>query len=470
MNNKAYVLVGMLLGDEGKGSFIDYLTNREQVKQIIRYNGGCQASHTVISEEGTLHKFSQLGSGMFNEGCKTYLSSNMVVNPFALLEEIRQFSDKTKINRFDLLKRIYIDENCYIVTPYHKLINRLRELSNLYIRRGSVGTGVSEVPRLLNENNLGIQIKDLKDKDILHKKIDDLALFTKNFIDINKQYIDKELFDKLIDLIEIQYLLDDLEKEKLVNKYIELFSKIDFNICKGFSEFYIPSEKSIFEGSQGILLDHRYGLKPNTTLLDTTYFNAFKMLENKNDNIRKIGIIKGFASRHGMGVLPTENNQLQSLLFDENQRPSYWNGSPRNGWLDCVLLRYSQRINSVDELFLSSLDRLSTMPIIKICNSYKYKGNIDKEFERMFEYKLINGDTIITDINNNQGEITKYLNQCVPIYIDLSGWEKDISNITEYDKLPNQSKNYIELINELVGVETSVVSVGPTRKEKILVR
>lgn len=466
MKPKAYVLSGMLFGDEGKGSFVDYLTNKEKVEQIIKYNGGCQASHTVISEDDILHKFSQLGSGMFNENCKTYLSSNMVINLFSLIEEIEQFSSKTNRNRIDVLNNVYLDQDCYMVTPYHRLINRLRELSDLYVKRGSVGTGVSEVPKLLEDFDLGVQVKDLNNKDRLFEKLERLSRFTKEFLKSNIEHIDKDLFEKLISPTEIHCLTDD--KEFIYNRYLDLISKINFNICSDFSRFYVSNKNSIFEGSQGLLLDKKYGIKPNTTLLDTTNINALKMLDS--DDVVKVGVLKAYSSRHGIGVLPTENEQLQTLLFDENQRPSFWNGTPRNGWLDAVLLRYSNKINNVDQLFLSSLDRLSSLPVINICNSYEYIGTIDKEFEDMFEYKIINGKVIVSDIKNNRGDITKYLNNCKPIYIEIEGWNKDISNITEYSRLPNQSKKYIDSINEMVGVETSVVSVGPTRKEKILVR
>lgn len=466
MKSKAYVLSGMLFGDEGKGSFVDYLTNKEKVEQIIKYNGGCQASHTVISEDDILHKFSQLGSGMFNDNCKTYLSSNMVINLFSLIEEIEQFASKTNRNRIEVLNNVYLDQDCYIVTPYHRLINRLRELSDLYVKRGSVGTGVSEVPKLLEDFNLGVQVKDSNDKGQLFKKLERLSTFTEEFLTLNMEHIDKNLFEKLINPTEVHCLIDD--KEFIFNKHLDLISKINFNICSDFSRFFVPNKNSIFEGSQGLLLDKTYGIKPNTTLLDTTNINALKMLDC--DDAIKVGVLKAYASRHGMGVLPTENDQLQSLLFDENQRPSFWNGAPRNGWLDAVLLRYSNKINNVDQLFLSSLDRLSSLPTINICNSYEYTGTINKEFEDMFEYKINNGKVIVSNIKNNHGDITKCLNDCKPIYIEIEGWNKDISNITEYSDLPNQSKKYIDSINEMVGVETSVVSVGPTRKEKILVR
>jgi adenylosuccinate synthase len=135
MKNKAYVLAGMLLGDEGKGSFVDYLSFDDNCKQIIRYNGGAHAGHTVTLESGSKHQFSQLGSGSFLEGSRTYLSENMVVNPRSLVEESIQFAEKVNSTKEKILERVYINENSYIVTPYHRLIKRLKELSSAYSRR-----------------------------------------------------------------------------------------------------------------------------------------------------------------------------------------------------------------------------------------------------------------------------------------------------------------------------------------------
>lgn len=162
------ILCGMQFGDEGKGTFVDYLAHEKDIDGVVRYNGGSQASHTVITPSEVVHKFSHLGSGMFLEKCHTYLTENMVINLENLLVEMKVFSDKTGISIPELMDRIHIHENCFVVTPYHKLINQLRELSKGADRRGTAGTGVSEVKYLLSEpksslyeGTLGLQVKDI---------------------------------------------------------------------------------------------------------------------------------------------------------------------------------------------------------------------------------------------------------------------------------------------------------------------
>ena len=164
----SFILCGMQFGDEGKGTFVDYLAHEQNIDCVVRYNGGSQASHTVITPSKIIHKFSQLGSGMFLNKCHTYLTENMVINLDNLIVEMEAFSEKTGISISNLLDRIHIHENCYVVTPYHKLINKLRELSKGENRRGTVGTGVSEVRYLLAEPKLfpyepplGLQVKDI---------------------------------------------------------------------------------------------------------------------------------------------------------------------------------------------------------------------------------------------------------------------------------------------------------------------
>lgn len=172
-----YVLAGMQYGDEGKGSFVDFLANQKQADCIVRYNGGSQASHTVVTSEGILHKFCQLGSGMFYEGSETYLTENVVVNLESLLCEAECFSRETGLPIEQVLKRVKIHENCYIVTPYHILMNMLRELSQGKNRRGTVGTGVSEVRKILEETSQSkLEESKLKESKLEEDKLEENKL------------------------------------------------------------------------------------------------------------------------------------------------------------------------------------------------------------------------------------------------------------------------------------------------------
>lgn len=480
----SFVLCGMQFGDEGKGTFVDYLAHEQNIDGVVRYNGGSQASHTVVTPSGIVHKFSQLGSGMFLTKCHTYLTENMVINLDNLLVEMEVFSSKTGISIQDLLDRIHIHESCFIVTPYHKLINKLREFSKGANRRGTVGTGVSEVRYLLrkDELNLGLQVKDLFDFNNDSQMIDKLRAFqnyvdefyTNNY-DVIWQNVHEEM--KVSLKREITFLLEPVRYLVLAANYIAKFRQascgVDFKKCI-YSSYDSTIRKNcacaIFEGAQGLLIDGTYGIKPNTTYLDTTNHFALDISES-GDNVTKIGIAKAFNSRHGLGVFPTESFMLGNKISDENQEETFWNGKIRFGWFDAVLFRYAQRINQVDELYLSSLDKLDCFEEIKVCNGYLYNGIVDKKFESLFNYSILpDGQVIIKDIKECSRELGKYLKNCIPEYTSVNGWNSDISNISSSEELPTECLDYIALLEKLTNIPITLVSVGPTRENKIRIK
>ena len=224
--------------------------------------------------------------------------------------------------------------------------------------------------------------------------------------------------------------------------------------------------KAIYEGSQGLLLDATYGLKPNTTFLDTT--NHFALdISYYRDNIKKVGIVKAFTSRHGMGVFPTESEELSQKISDANQEETYWNGKVRFGWFDAVLVRYAQTINQVDELYLSSLDKLTGIENLQVCNEYLYQGTVNGNFRKLFNYYIENGQIVITGIKRKSEELGSYLANCIPRYTLVKGWKKDISKITQKEKLPKKCIEYLSLLETLTHLPITLISVGPTRNNKI---
>lgn len=479
----SYILCGMQAGDEGKGSFIDYLAHQKNIDCIIRYNGGSQASHTVVTPDGVLHKFSQLGSGMFLGKCHTYITENMVINLDNLMVELEVFSEKTNIPISDLIKRIHIHENCFVVTPYHKLINKLRELSKGKQRRGTVGTGVSEVMYLVKHSpSIGLQVKDIFSSDIsasLVSRLYELQKYVQNFYTSNKEEIEKNTPASLKDSLqnEIEFLLEQTSFLTIARMFIIniknapslrnlracIYSNYEYSYRKNCSS-------AIFEGAQGLLIDDMYGIKPNTTHLDTTINFALK-LSTDRDNITKIGISKAFSSRHGLGLFLTEDVQMSQKISDNNQEESFWNGKIRFGWFDTVLVKYAQMINKVDTLFLSSLDKLDSFEKIKICIAYIYTGVIDDKFKKIFKYIIKpNGLIVITSIKEPDIDLGKYLKDCLPFYLCIDGWLSDISKITDVCTLPEKCLSYIHLLEIYSGIPISVISVGPTRENKVVIK
>lgn len=477
-----YILTGMQYGDEGKGSFVDWLTDTEKIDCIVRYNGGCSSSHTVINPDGIIHKYRQLGSGMFRNTCQTYLTENMVVDLAALKREIEGFALETNTNIIDVLKRVHIHENCFVVTNYHKLMNMLREISLGENRRCSGGSGVSEVKRIFFDTAgaVGIQIKEIfsiNALDIVKKKFKLLQQHVFDFYNQNYTLIWNNVPEQMASNLRkwIVWLNGDYAAEYEATSYINKFgrdSEFDLfsNGCiyESSSEYIESYDKVIYEGTRGLLIDYEYGTKPNTTFLNTTIEFAVKSVNSK-DTMSRIGVAKAICSRHGAGAFPTEVEKMSEEINDDNQEVTYLNGKIRYGWFDAVLFRYAQSINNVNEVYLSSLDLLSNYRKIKICNRYIYDGEIDDIFSETFSYFIDeDGKVNITDIKMPNEELGKYLEKCIPKYIVIDGWNSYIYDITKKEELPEGCLLYIKMIEIITGVKVSVISVGPTRDNKII--
>lgn len=459
--NNSYIISGSLFGDEGKGTFVDYLSSTKNIKENVRYNGGSQASHTVIND-GITHKFSQLGSHFLNEDSRTFLSRYTIVNLFNIIVEADYLERKINIPREELLKRVFVDSSSIITTPYHKLINELNEIENQNNRRGSVGTGVSEVMRVYEQEGVLLTLNDFTNEEYI-KKLHELFNITKSLLSTSTN---KKLINKLITKEDKECLTNNKNKDYIIKCYENLLNSGLINIIEDITRFH-QQEDVLFEGSQGLLIDKDYGIRPNTTLLSTSNKNGILLSNTINTTPHKIGIISSLISRHGIGVLPTYDKTLSSMISDENQKESYYQGFPRYGYFDAVLLRYSQSINNNDEYFLSSLDRLSSFKEIKICDSYIYTGEITDDFKETFDYYIDNNRTIIKNIKKNSIYLRKYLSKTIPLYIVIDGWNKNISNITNIEDLPDECHNFINLIEYLTNIKITLLSVGSNRNQKL---
>jgi adenylosuccinate synthase len=233
----------------------------------------------------------------------------------------------------------------------------------------------------------------------------------------------------------------------------------------------ICRDGAVFETSQGLMIDEHYGTRPHTTRVDTTNNYAIRLTDSLTDDVmlQKIGITKALASRHGMGAFPTEDGSLAAMVCDENQLETFWAGNVRWGWFDAVLTRYAQRVNQVDELYVSCLDYLDRFETIKICQAYSYSGLIDDDFKATFNFEPKASGCIVYDIKRPSEKMSKYLSQCQPIYQTVAGWQQDTTRVKEAQQLPQQCLGYLERITELTGVKVSVVSVGPTRNQKVVI-
>jgi adenylosuccinate synthase len=455
MSGVGYILSGTSFGDEGKGSFIDYLAFEKGIRRNVRYNGGSQASHTVTLDGGVSHRFSQLGSSMFLDGNITYLSGNTVINLFNLAEEARRFSLITGLGFQRVIDNVYLSNDCWIATPYHLLTNQVRELSRKNSRRGSVGTGVSEVVNVFEDCGIRLCVSDLFNggyDDIL----EGLYSYARDFCDERLPLIDdgdlKHISEK-----GIEDLTAPGNRRFVAGCYENLLSSVGFNVIGGILDFSDANADVVFEGSQGLLLDRVHGVRPNTTLLDTTNHYAVQLAGDLGIEPVKVGIISAIMSRHGLGALPTFDASLSEKMPDTEQESTFFQGrKPVYGWFDSVLTRYAHRINGNDEYFISCVDKLYGLDTLKICNSYQYNGVVDSDFEEVFEFRPERGDIVITDIRSNSPRLNEFLCKCSPMYVEMPGLKSE-----------GDYSGYINMIEELAGIRITLISVGEKRSDKI---
>lgn len=332
------IVIGLGFGDEGKGTIVDFLATQQEPNYVVRFSGGAQAAHNVITENNVHHTFSQFGSATFR-GVKTILSDQMMVNPFNMAVEANEIAEKIDRDPFELA---YISSNALMITPLHVAVNHLREVARGASAHGSCGQGIGETRSYgIQHPVLGIRISDLKNPGFL---------FTK--LNIYREWAEKQFNVKL----------EAPSSEELMESYLDLLDDRPFNIVSN-SFIYEELRKgyNIFEGSQGILLDEKLGFHPNTTWSNTTAGNAQTLL--KDSGLPKgnvIGVTRTYHTRHGYGPFPTEFDKAfdWSKKYPENHNAyGRWQGDWRVGLLDLPLLSYGIQANhGVDEIALTHTD------------------------------------------------------------------------------------------------------------------
>lgn len=351
---KAYIIVDLGFGDAGKGTTVDFLSRLTPNTLIVRYNGGPQAGHNVVTDEGIHHTFSQFGSGTLVPSVFTYLSKYMWIDPLSLLAENEGLKRKGVINA---LSRLSIDKDTQIITPFHKIANRIKERRT---RHGSCGVGMGDAV-VDSLDGLSLTVGQLSSPDatrvlktIQEKKIEEI----KGVWDLIRE--DKELYDPNAPQLcydVYRYLLDK----------VNVVEGIDYN---GFDQI-------IFEGACGILLDQDYGFHPHTMWAKTTTENARKLW---SEEATTLGIIRTYSTRHGNGPFVSET----SLPFvDHYNTTNEWQGSFRTGVFDLVATKYAIKVNGgVDGLVVTHTDKVC--PIV--CDAYDeldlftpIKGDLDKQ-------------------------------------------------------------------------------------------
>lgn len=365
------IVVGLGFGDEGKGATVDCLARRLGARLVVRFNGGPQAAHHVVTAAGS-HVFAQFGSGTLVPGVRTWLAREMLVDPLALPPEKAALQ---RLSVVDTGERLIIDPRCAVITPWQKWLGRLRELAAGPARRGSCGRGVGETVRdgeYLAEHAL--RVGDLRQRGRMLEK---LHLLWPLKLDVAEQLVDENPGN--LELSEawrkIRQFPPPILAERLVAALAESGARLAGDEEAG--DLAACGEALILEGAHGVLLDRRGGFWPHVTQTDTTFAAADRLLQRWGVQHRafRLGVCRAYQTRHGAGPFPTERADYSALLPEIHNVANPWQGGMRCGPLDAVLLRHALNLcGGVDALALTCLDRLAALPGLEVCVAHDFSA------------------------------------------------------------------------------------------------
>ena len=419
------VVLGAQWGDEGKGKVTDFFAS--SADYVVRFQGGNNAGHTIVVGDEKL-ALSLTPSGVLYPECVPVIGSGCVVDLEFLKKELEMLNSKNVST-----KKLAISPNAHLIMPYHKLLDELIEES---LGKDKIGTTKKGIGPCYSDKiqRCGIRVQDLLDDEIFAQKVN------------------KNLEEKNQILTKI-YGRDPLDPNEIINEF-KSYKEIVTNHIKDTSLMIsnaIRSNKNIlFEGAQGTLLDIDHGTYPFVTSSNTSSGNAAIGSGVGPLSLNKIvGVTKAYISRVGSGPFITEQeNEIGDYLIEKGAEFGVVTGRRRRcGWLDLISLKYSVRVNTLTELFITKLDVLSGLDEIKLCVGYK------------------NGDEVITDYPYQQS----ILYNAQPVYETFEGWEEDITSIKNFEELPENAKKYINAIENFIEIPITFISVGPERKQNIVI-
>lgn len=419
------VVIGAQWGDEGKGRIVDLIS--EKVDIIARYQGGNNAGHTIVigDEKIVLH---HLPSGILRKDKLSVIGNGVVVDPKVLLQEIHELisagypADETNLK---------ISDRAHIIMPYHRAIDLARESMNGDGKIGTTGRGIGPVYEDKAARR-GIKFADLIDADSLAARL-------KAVLEERNLYLTKVLGGEPIDFDEIYDEYSQYGKE---------LKKFSCDVSTLLNDSILNGKNILFEGAQGALLDIDFGTYPYVTSSSSGSGGASTGTGVSPTTIDTVlGIAKAYATRVGEGPFPTEiSDELGEKLREAGGEFGATTGRPRRcGWFDAFAMRYAAQINGISWIALTKLDVLSGFDVIKLCVGYKHKGNDLTSFPSTYQV----------------------LQEVEPIYIEMEGWQEDISQAKDISELPVQARNYLQKLEEISGVPIYTVSLGPSR-EKII--
>lgn len=418
------IILGAQWGDEGKGKIVDLLCKDYNI--VARCQGGANAGHTIMynGKKTVLHL---IPSGILQDNTICVIGNGVVIDPIALLDEIKMLND----NNISVANRLIISQNAHLILPYHIAMDKAKESAVKSTVIGTTGRGIG--PAYTDKvARVGIKVFDILNENTLREKIN------KNLEEKNK-------------ILSAVYGITNSIDEAAIENFI--------NACKTLKPYIadtayflnqaINDNKNIMiEGAQGALLDIDFGTYPFVTSSNTTSGGVCTGTSIPPTKITQIiGITKAYCTRVGNGPFPTEQkNEFGQLMAQKGNEFGSTTGRPRRcGWLDLVALKYSLMINGITDIALTKLDVLNDFNEIKVATKYIINGTVTDQFPIRSE-----------EIDKVEVE-----------YTSLPGWKKDTTGIRTFEELPIEAQNYIKFIEDFTNVKVSFVSTSPDRNDTI---
>ena len=416
------IVVGAQWGDEGKGKIVDLFTAHFDI--VARYQGGHNAGHTVIvgGRKFVLHL---IPSGILHPQKTCVIGNGVVVDLEALKQEIETL-DAAGIR---CKGRLLISNRCHLILEYHRALEKEDESRRGARRIGTTQRGIG--PAYEDKiGRRGLRVCDLTAPARLRSAIEAILREKASLIPPDSGISGEALFERTLSLAqELHPYFTDTAL--FLNRAID------------------EGKQVLFEGAQGTLLDIDHGTYPFVTASSATAGGACTgtgVGPTRIDGV--VGIVKAYTTRVGEGPFPTElSDAIGDEIRSRGQEFGASTGRPRRcGWFDAVVAHYARLINNLDSLVVTKLDVLDTIPEIKICTGYRYKGELLDSFP--------------PDI--------AVLEKCAPEYVAVPGWKQRTAGIRNFDELPALAKDYLKRVSDLVQTEISVISTGPDRAETII--
>ncbi|MGZ5248292.1 MAG: adenylosuccinate synthase [Flavitalea sp.] len=415
------VILGLQWGDEGKGKIVDYFTPRYDI--VARFQGGPNAGHTlyVNGKKVVLH---QIPSGIFHENKVNLIGNGVVLDPVTLRRECESVASFG----IDYRKHLYIADRTHLIVPTHRALDKASEILKGNEKIGSTLKGIG--PAYMDKTGRnGLRVGDLLDKNftsqyiklrLKHQKLLDSMHFTEDITAWEEEFLDAIEFMRQFKIVNGEYFINE-------------------KIAAG--------QKVLAEGAQGSMLDVDFGTFPFVTSSNTISAGVCTGLGIAPQKIRDVmGVTKAYCTRVGSGPFPTElDDETGELLRKTGQEFGATTGRPRRcGWIDLVALKYACMVNGVTQIIMTKADVLDAFASLQVCTAYEINGK--KTAEVPFQMNRM---------------------KILPELKTFTGWNTDITTIRKAAELPGQMKDYVEFINDYLGVQIKFISNGPGRDQLI---